>query len=96
MKWVFCFAVYAMGYYLLNIYVYFQFSIQCVQWLSICRETDEDWELNVQDAILEKCKGIKGILHIFVDANSKEVQHEQNVKITAVIGCFLFYKGVCR
>lgn len=35
-------------------------------------ETDEDWELNVQDAILEKCKGIKGILHIFVDSNSKE------------------------
>lgn len=35
-------------------------------------ETDEDWELNVQDAILEKCKGIKGVLHIFVDANSKE------------------------
>ncbi|XP_061187269.1 inner nuclear membrane protein Man1-like isoform X2 [Saccostrea echinata] len=35
-------------------------------------ETDEDWEVNVQDAILEKCKGIKGILHIYVDSNSKE------------------------
>ncbi|CAC5404222.1 LEMD3 [Mytilus coruscus] len=35
-------------------------------------EIEEDWEQNVKDAILEKCRGITGILHIHVDDTSKE------------------------
>ena len=37
------------------------------------REIEEEWEQNVKDAILEKCRGITGILHIHVDETSKEV-----------------------
>lgn len=36
------------------------------------REFEEDWEIKVQDAILEKCgEGVK-ILHIRVDRGSRE------------------------
>ncbi|XP_060082211.1 inner nuclear membrane protein Man1-like [Ylistrum balloti] len=35
-------------------------------------ETADDWDVNVQDAVLEKCKGITGILHIFVDRASSQ------------------------
>ncbi|KAK3103852.1 hypothetical protein FSP39_022419 [Pinctada imbricata] len=35
-------------------------------------ETDEEWELNVKEAILEKCRDIDGIVHIYVDGASKE------------------------
>ncbi|XP_069101084.1 inner nuclear membrane protein Man1-like [Argopecten irradians] len=35
-------------------------------------ETAENWDVNVQDALLEKCKGITGILHIHVDRASSQ------------------------
>lgn len=35
------------------------------------REVGDEWVTRVQDAILEKCEGIK-VLHIAVDKNSRE------------------------
>ena len=41
----------------------------------IFSETEDAWEVSIKDAILEKCKEVDGILHIYVDAASKEVLH---------------------
>ncbi|XP_014784828.2 inner nuclear membrane protein Man1 [Octopus bimaculoides] len=35
-------------------------------------EEGDDWDVHIEDAILEKCKNINGILHIHVDKSSKE------------------------
>ncbi|XP_012945527.1 inner nuclear membrane protein Man1 isoform X2 [Aplysia californica] len=35
-------------------------------------ESEDDWEANVVDAVLEKLKNIEHIIHIFVDAESRE------------------------
>ncbi|CAL1531708.1 unnamed protein product [Lymnaea stagnalis] len=35
-------------------------------------ESGENWESSVTDAILEKCKNIKHIVHIYVDVDSRE------------------------
>ncbi|GAB1597812.1 inner nuclear membrane protein Man1-like [Argonauta hians] len=35
-------------------------------------EEGDDWDIHIEDAILEKCKNINGILHIHVDKSSKE------------------------
>lgn len=37
------------------------------------REYGDDWQVNIQDAILEKCEGNDGIRHIAVDTSSNEV-----------------------
>lgn len=50
------------------------FIVFCVTFsgsVCVCRESGENWQLQVQDAILEKCTGAK-ILHIHVDKSSKE------------------------
>lgn len=43
---------------------------------SVCplREVGENWDLAIQEAILEKCCDNDGIVHIAVDKNSKEVR----------------------
>lgn len=41
--------------------------------ISIFSEEGDDWDVHIEDAILEKCKNINGILHIHVDKSSKEV-----------------------
>ena len=42
-----------------------------------CREQNtDDWHVDIEDAILEKCKNNNGLLHIFVDRSSKEVKPE--------------------
>jgi len=33
----------------------------------------DDWHIDIEEGILEKCKDNHGILHIFVDRSSKEV-----------------------
>lgn len=35
-------------------------------------ECGDNWHINIQDAILEKCEGINGIVHIKVDTTSRE------------------------
>ncbi|KAL8566384.1 hypothetical protein ACOMHN_049342 [Nucella lapillus] len=35
-------------------------------------ESEDGWEENVKDALLEKCQDIKSLVHIYVDARSKE------------------------
>ncbi|RUS68615.1 hypothetical protein EGW08_023623, partial [Elysia chlorotica] len=40
--------------------------------LNLCRESEDGWEESVTDAILEKCKHIGNILHIYVDVDSRE------------------------
>nr|KAG5706031.1 hypothetical protein BaRGS_028140 [Batillaria attramentaria] len=35
-------------------------------------ENEEDWEESVKDALLEKCRDIKSLVHIYVDKNSRE------------------------
>jgi len=35
-------------------------------------EYGEDWHVHIQDAILEKCEGVNGIVHIKVDTSSHE------------------------
>lgn len=35
-------------------------------------EEGENWQINIEDAILEKCKNISGVLHIYVDKGSRE------------------------
>ena len=38
-------------------------------------QNTDDWHIDIEDAILEKCKNNNGILHIFVDRSSKEVRY---------------------
>lgn len=40
--------------------------------LRVFRESEDDWETKVQDAILEKCGDDVKILHIRVDRGSRE------------------------
>ena len=67
-----CFELHNINFFFMEVIKFWWLKILKLDFC-VWRETEEDWELNVQDAILEKCKGIQGILHIFVDANSKEV-----------------------
>ena len=41
--------------------------------MSACSEEGDDWEIQVQDSILEKCADNNEILSISVEKNSKEV-----------------------
>ena len=42
-------------------------------YISYREQNTDDWHIDIEDAILEKCKNNNGILHIFVDRSSKEV-----------------------
>ncbi|KAH3876616.1 hypothetical protein DPMN_000463 [Dreissena polymorpha] len=40
-------------------------------------QNSDDWHLDVEEAVLEKCQDNHGILHIYVDRSSKEVSNMQ-------------------
>lgn len=39
----------------------------------IFSEYGDDWQVNIQDAILEKCEGNDGVRHIAIDTSNNEV-----------------------
>lgn len=45
---------------------------QCNLFWFLGSENEDNWEDSVTDAILEKCKNIDSIVHIFVDVESRE------------------------
>ena len=51
-----------------------RFTHKAAHMFFVSREQSTDeWHTDIEDAILEKCKNNNGILHIFVDRASKEV-----------------------
>lgn len=42
----------------------------------VFREVGDNWDLSIQEAILEKCSDNDGIVHIAVDKNSREVSSD--------------------
>lgn len=48
-------------------------------------ECEPNWQVRIEDAILEKCEGIQGILHLSVDKNSKEVNINLYLKKVSLI-----------
>ena len=80
-----------------DIYIYICISsffsvhyfLQICLCICVLREVGENWDLAINEAILEKCSDNDGIVHIAVDKNSREVWFVLWVKSTVYHKCCL-------